>query len=117
MKEEIPLVYLFLHLKFRKTIANAFTPMISPKEARRIIRNTIRIPYSSHYAILSQMEEYGLIRWVNHIRYDVEESRNCSCPLCGRKARKVKNAIEIFLNKKIEEKEKKLQEAPFWEAA
>lgn len=55
----IDLVYLFMHKKLKEKSINNF---ITKKESVMFLSHTFRIPKKYGYAVLKELEEFGLIR-------------------------------------------------------
>ena len=68
-----------------------FNPYIRPKQLLMELRRVSRVPKTLHYPILKQMEEEGLIKRINHQKYELTQIE---------KNEKIKK-----LNKKLEELE------------
>ena len=66
---EIPYVYIYVYLKLKDRIK--FSEFIEPKNLLEIMRRIIRVPKILHYPILAQMEEHGLIKRINHQKYQI----------------------------------------------
>jgi len=79
----------FIYRKLKK-IAK-FDPYIRPKQIIHELKMVSRVPKTLHYPILKQMEEEGLIKRINHQKYELTNSE---------KDEKIK-----IVNKKIEELE------------
>lgn len=66
-------LYLYSRIKERAKIDNLIRPSIIIEEFKKILR----IPNTLHYPILNQMEEEGLIKRINHQKYELtDEEKN-----------------------------------------
>lgn len=66
-------LYLYSRIKERAKIDNLIRPRIIIEEFKKILR----IPNTLHYPILNQMEEEGLIKRINHQKYELtDEEKN-----------------------------------------
>lgn len=60
--------HVYVHKKFKEKAK--FSDYIRPKQMIEIIKRTLRVPHNLHYPILKQMEEEGLIKRINHQKYE-----------------------------------------------
>ena len=59
--------YLYKKIKEKNKIGS----FIRPKELLRELKMISRVPKTFHYPILKQMEEEGLIKRINHQKYEI----------------------------------------------
>jgi hypothetical protein len=72
MPDEIPYYYLFVYSKLKNKAWK--NPYLETEAVLRTIRNDCRqIPDNLIYPMLSQMEQYGLIKRINKFRYRIIE--------------------------------------------
>ncbi len=79
--------YIYKKIKEKGKIGN----YIRPKELLLQLKLVLKIPKTFHYPILKQMEEEGLIKRINHQKYEITNEE--------------KNTKLIKLNKKLKELE------------
>lgn len=60
-------IYLYKKLKAKARIGNYIRPKVMIEELKRMSR----VPNTLHYPILRQMEEEGLIKRINHQKYEI----------------------------------------------
>ena len=72
-KGDPPYIYLHLYLKFKEKATGR--PFVQPSFLLKILRGVFRIPKSLQYPILYQMEEYNLIKRINHQKYQILDSK------------------------------------------
>ena len=81
-------VLIYNKIKHRTKIGSFVRPRVIIEELKKVLR-TRGLPHSLHYPILKQMEEEGLIRRINHQKYELPDEQK---------------------NKRVKEINKKLQE-------
>jgi len=62
-------VYIYVYARLRERIN--LKEEVSPKRILEIIKKVCRVPRVLHYPILKQLEEFGLIKRINHQTYQV----------------------------------------------
>ncbi len=90
-----------------------FGPFIRPKQLLTELKLVLKVPPTLHYPILKQMEEEGLIKRINHQKYEFTQSeKNTKIKVInqkietlikvGRRSRMLKAMEECGLIKKAE---------------
>lgn len=64
-------VYIYNKIKKKAKIGLCVRPNVILEELKR----TSRVPYTLHYPILKQMEEEGLIKRINHQKYELTDEQ------------------------------------------
>lgn len=72
INKEIPYVYIYVYHRLRQKFPN--NAYMKPKELIEILKRTCRVPKTLNYPILSQMEEYSLLKRINHQKYKLLKS-------------------------------------------
>ncbi len=60
-------IYIYKKIKAKAKLG----PYVKPSEILTELKRIVRVPNTLHYPILKQMEEEGLIKRVNHQRYEI----------------------------------------------
>ncbi len=99
---------------YKKVVEKAkFKPYIRPKQLLTELKLVLKVPPTLHYPILKQMEEEGLIKRINHQKYEfTQEELNGKIKQIneklkdlievGRRSRMLKSMEECGLIKKAE---------------
>ena len=90
--KNLPWVYIYAYNKIKKKVK--IGPFIRPKVIIEELKQMLRIPHTLHYPIIKQMEECGLLKRINHQKYELTDEQ---------KDERVKE-INKKLNDLIEEK-------------
>jgi hypothetical protein len=70
IKHKIPLAYVYVYYKLREILKNRCTiTFLQTSEVLNALQMTIKIPKRLKYLILAEMEEYELLKRINHQRY------------------------------------------------
>jgi len=67
-------VFIYNKIKRRAKIGSFVRPRVIIEELKRVL-SPRGMPYSLHYPILKQMEEEGLIRRINHQKYELPDEQ------------------------------------------
>lgn len=86
-KNNIPYLYLYLYSKLKERSWNS--PYLSNNEVLKAIRSIFRIPRTFYYPILFEMENYGLIKKIYRIKYEILPRPNNNLNLPGNELKKV----------------------------
>ncbi len=73
--KEIPLIYIYIYLKFKKNLKG--TPFVRPSYLLEILKRVCKIPKVLHYPILEEMDNFGLIKRINKQLWEVLNN-NCT---------------------------------------
>jgi len=73
--KEIPLIYIYIYLKFKKSLTG--TPLVRPSYLLEILKRICKIPKVLHYPILMEMDKYGLVKRINKQLWEVLNN-NCA---------------------------------------
>ena len=69
-KLKTPLAYVYVYYKLRQLLKNRHTiTFLQTSEVLNALQMTIKIPKRMKYLVLAEMEDYGLIKRINHQRY------------------------------------------------
>jgi hypothetical protein len=75
IKTNIPIIYLFVLLKFREKGKKCYSfPVMKTKDVLEILKIAIRLPRKMKYAVLGEMETFGLLKRINHQSYTLNDS-------------------------------------------
>ena len=78
---------------YKKAKEKAFGPFIRPKQLITELKMILKVPPTLHYPILKQMEDEGLIKRVNHQKYEfTEEELSCKIKIVNQK---LKDLIDV----------------------
>lgn len=81
-------IFIYNKLKRKVKIGNFIRPSIIIEELRRVMK----IPNTLHYPILKQMEEEGLIKRINHQKYEItEEEKDNRIKEINKKLKEISN--------------------------
>jgi len=76
-KHKIPLAYVYVYYKLREVLKNRCSiSFLQTSEVLNVLQMTIKIPKRLKYLILAEMEEYGLLRRINHQKYYISNRAN-----------------------------------------
>jgi len=67
-------VYIYNKIRQKAKIGSYIRPRVIIEELKKVLR-TRGIPNSLHYPILKQMEEEGLIKRINHQKYELTDEQ------------------------------------------
>ena len=69
-KAKVPLAYVYIYYKLREVLKKRITiTFLQTSEVLNALQMTIKIPKRMKYLVLAEMEEYGLIKRINHQKY------------------------------------------------
>jgi len=67
------LVYIYAYNKIRERAKIGL--FVRPKIIIEVLKQMLRIPHTLHYPIIKQMEEEGLIKRINHQKYELTDEQ------------------------------------------
>lgn len=74
IKAKIPLAYVYVYYKLREVLKNRCSiSFLQTSEVLNVLQMTIKIPKRLKYLILAEMEEYGLLKRINHQKYYISD--------------------------------------------
>lgn len=81
-KVKIPLAYVYVYYKLRELLKNRCSiNFLQTSEVLNALQMTIKIPKRLKYLILAEMEEYGLLKRINHQRYYISNKPHATAQL------------------------------------
>ena len=76
-KPKIPLAYVYVYYKLREILKKRCTiTFLQTSEVLNALQMTIKVPKRMKYLVLAEMEEYGLLKRINHQRYWISNKPN-----------------------------------------
>lgn len=80
--------HIFIYKKIKEKAK--FSQYIRPKQLLEILKRNSSVPKTLHYPILKQMEEEGLIKRINHQKYEFTDAQR------NEKIKEVNKKLEIL---------------------
>ena len=71
--KNLPWVYIYAYNKIREKAKIGL--FVRPKIIIEVLKQMLRIPHTLHYPIIKQMEECGLIKRINHQKYELTDEQ------------------------------------------
>ena len=76
-KHPIPLAYIYVYYKLREVLKHRCSMnFLQTSEVLNALQMTIKIPKKLKYLILAEMEDYGLLKRINHQKYWISNKQN-----------------------------------------
>jgi len=72
----IPIAYLYVYFKLTESLKKRRTySFMQTSEVLAVLKMTLKVPRRMKYLVLAEMEEYGVLKRINHQKYWISDKK------------------------------------------